>query len=267
MKKLKTDIDGGMPIVLDDIRFMYESFVDVVNAFGSFFEQTGALATVLSGFETSVSGSPLVITITPAWMVYNGEVYYFEGYTGPFEPLNLRFVEKKVYLPDGNKNFLLSGPHDTYEVRSLKIIHASPTYLFTVADLNLASESVYEKMKVWRSEMTQIESKTVLAPSPYVGTWRIDAKKGFGGVIHLQGLGHTTGIPGAGFPLTTLPTDLHPSENLIFICESSSVYGNVPARVMIMSTGEVILVGFTDGNTPSEALISLNLSYYRTSWL
>lgn len=252
MKRLKTDIDGGMPIVLDDIRFMYESLSDTVKGLVSTYMGTGS-ALILSGCEITSSGSPnVVLNFAPGYIAYDGEVYYFEGGQNlVFIPNGTYFVVNKNYLPEGNKSFKYTGSQDTYEVVTLGVVtsYSAPAeYLFHINDM--MSVDAYIETKI-QTEVNKVVHPDVIKYQNIGGTgYTVKVLKEFRGTIHLQGKVHATVDPLV--PVTELfelPEEFRPATDVYLqVFRDASVRGMM---VISTSTGKAAYFGDAGGGFPS----------------
>lgn len=117
MNKLKTDINGGFPLVLNDFRWWEEGnragFAGLASFLGSNCILSGVLGITL--FDT--------MTYFGGYILFNGEVCLVTGgainvTTNPFV-----YVELDVtYDPAGLKNFENAVQFDTYEIRRAKLV-------------------------------------------------------------------------------------------------------------------------------------------------
>jgi hypothetical protein len=120
MNNFKTDINGGLPFRLDDLRFMtaaqMEAFVGVMQA------MIGDLPyAILNGCEYSVNedGS---WHINAGYIYFDNEIFYAPAQDLPALTSGGYFWDLNItYDHSGDKTFLLDGVHSTYEVRRAKL--------------------------------------------------------------------------------------------------------------------------------------------------
>ncbi len=122
MNKLLTNINGGFPFVLDDLRFNDAAYRDAFKAVMKAFDINGTDRFIIAGCE--VTSNLTTHNIAPGWIYYDGEIYAVDAQSiqiqvGPgagyyFEPII-------TYDPAGNKTFEDGTQHDTYEVRKAKV--------------------------------------------------------------------------------------------------------------------------------------------------
>jgi hypothetical protein len=256
MRKLKTDIDGGFPFVLDDIRWLENGTADAITAFTSAFlgSQT---ALVLSGFDlTTVDvGGTLMLTATPGWIAYNGEVFYFEGYNGVLNLPALKFRIKSTFDPSGLKVFETTSPpsHNTYEVRTMELQLTPIDGLFGIVDLHTVNASIANMMTNHEVVKELLITNNVVAPFPSPGTYFLYGRKGFGNQKHLSGKLYTNG----GL-IDVLPAEYCPEETVSLICNTELT----PVQISIQTGGAIIFNGYLDGSSPGYAVINMNATFY-----
>lgn len=117
MDKLRTNLLGGFPFVLDDIRQflgrltspanhgIYQAFNNILGGFGTDFIVQGCV----------VSGSTGAFSITEGWILLSSELIKVDA-QGPFdEAVDGTFTKVTTFDPRGNKDFLNGSTADTYE--------------------------------------------------------------------------------------------------------------------------------------------------------
>lgn len=118
MKTFKTDDLGGMPLVLDDFRFMQsihkEAFVAIMKPYAKLYD-----VIILDGCERSVTSGN--VTIEDGWILYNGVVVkvYQQSYSDTIVSPDFEFwntEEIALSIDNSVKNFLqpTSNPVTTY---------------------------------------------------------------------------------------------------------------------------------------------------------
>lgn len=143
MNKFKTTDVGGLPIVLDDFRFIDDS---VRNAF---FGTTGAFGnTTQDGYR--LQGASVVFNspnydVEAGYIVFGGEVFEVLAATvaPPLVGQRLIWAIDSTFDPAGNKTFDSGGTFDTYELRRAHVISSvvTPTSLEV-----LATPTIHEKI-------------------------------------------------------------------------------------------------------------------------
>lgn len=122
MDKLRTDLYGGWPLELDDLRWVLQGiekcFTGICNGLGDGF--------ILSGCEM-VNIAPNQYTIAPGYVVLAGEIYEYDGATvAVVDPTKLYFQPWISYGSSGLEIFEDGSSQDTYEKR-----HVTANYVAT----------------------------------------------------------------------------------------------------------------------------------------
>lgn len=137
MNKIETTGIGGIPIVLDDLRFLHASYLEAFKGLASPFGIAAADAIILSGVIRSIVGAD--VEYTEGYVAYNGEIHHFpaQTYPEPVNPENEYLVVDVTYDVEGLKVFENATSHDTYEVRKVKIVKSDtlPSGGIILADL------------------------------------------------------------------------------------------------------------------------------------
>lgn len=123
MNNLKTNINGGFPFVLDDLRFLHDSYKEAIRGFINGY---GNQAVIMSGCVRSVNSG--TVNITEGYVIMSGEMFHFPAQSYPTpQPGEVEyFVVDVTYDPSGNKVFEDGQSHDTYEIRKAKLQVAQP---------------------------------------------------------------------------------------------------------------------------------------------
>lgn len=143
MKKLKTDLNGGFPLVLDDIRWMNSGLIEALMQ--SWSKYINGNQTIISGCSTVLSGGNY--TVQEGYMWHFGEVCYVPAQVVPDSSKAFQFFDLSVtYDPAGSKTFLTSSPpnYDTYEIRTLVLIQSDslPTGYLSLGTIPEINEGV-----------------------------------------------------------------------------------------------------------------------------
>lgn len=144
MDKFKTTDNGGLPIQLNDFRFMQDGTSDSFKGLAGAFGVTAANSYILQGCDVTDGGS--VWNIAAGYIALEGEVL----------PVTAHSVTKTLgggqvhawqvlstFDPAGLKTFESGGSFDTYEVREgrVQVVTASPgTYMPMLA------ENIFDKI-------------------------------------------------------------------------------------------------------------------------
>ena len=116
MDKFKTIGLGGLPLVLDDLRWffgrlgspnegIYQAFNNLLRGFGDNFIVQGVVA----------SGSSPNVAITEGWVLLDGELIKVDAQTGIDTTTDNKFVKVTTFDSRGNKTFQNATVEDTYE--------------------------------------------------------------------------------------------------------------------------------------------------------
>jgi len=117
MNHLKTTDTGGMPLRLDDFRWIDDAQKEAFKAtiktlIGS------AEAAILFGCTIEDTEQGDVWTCTEGFVYFNDEIYYVEAHSVVHDSNWLYFIEEITYqTPEGLKTFEDAGQHETYEIR------------------------------------------------------------------------------------------------------------------------------------------------------
>lgn len=182
-KFITTDV-GGLPIVLDDFRFIddsvREAFFGIVTAWGV----TNEESYILSGCEITLGVN---ISVAAGYVVIQGEVYKFnaQSITGSAPSgEEVTFVPSTAFDSAGNKTFDSGGTFDTYQLRTAalqyNVIAATNFKLFAAKTIN---------------------EKIATATAPFLGAWQTIDLSGNADVMQND---NTTGT-GNDISLTTAP--------------------------------------------------------------
>lgn len=184
MNKFITTDNGGLPIVLDDFRFIddsvREAFFGIVTAWGVANEDSY----ILSGCEITLGVN---ISVAAGYVVIQGEVYKFnaQSITGSAPAgEEVTLVINTAFDSAGNKTFDTGGTFDTYQLRTAalqyNVIAATNFKLFAAKTIN---------------------EKIAIGSAPYFGAWQTIILAANADVMQND---NTTGT-GNDISLTTLP--------------------------------------------------------------
>ena len=125
MKHLKTNINGGFPFELDDIRWQNGGFREALAGFIQ--SLTGGADCILSGCVVTgiaVAGNNLTYTISEGWAFINGQICFcpaVNNVTIPGGP-GFYFGIVTTFDASGSKTFDDGGVHDTYQIDNAGIV-------------------------------------------------------------------------------------------------------------------------------------------------
>lgn len=258
MNKLKTDINGGMPLELDDIRWeqaaVREAFYGLISAFGI----TAPLSFKLSGCDVSITGGGADYACAAGYICLEGEVCAVDSHSVTINPVNQMavFQLEVTYDPSGEETFEDTSVNDTYEIRKAKLVAvtlASPNpympynapYLsgVIIGQIN-AEETAWNLVGDTGQPSFETDWSNVGSPDA-VCAFKKDAFN----VVWMKGVaGHATTGHGRLF---TLPAGYRPQEELSFI----SAYHSHIAVFAVKTDGDVWIY------TTNQEYISITCSF------
>lgn len=114
MNRLKTDLYGGYPFELDDLRWMEEGIIAVLEAMLRAYELNPDSGYILTGMNYTHLGGE-IYDVTEGWMLIGGELCYFPAAAGINAGVGSPHYYKNVSLAfDGNETFEDASVQDTY---------------------------------------------------------------------------------------------------------------------------------------------------------
>ncbi len=131
MNKIETTEIGGFPFVLDDIRFMQDSwrlaFLDISKALFNQHETSQIPFNALILWGGEVTEHSTYVEISEGALYYDGEIYHIYPHstptTGGITSVLLYMIEEND--PVGTKMFLNGNTYDTYKVRKAVLSESS----------------------------------------------------------------------------------------------------------------------------------------------
>ncbi len=211
MNNFKTTNIGGLPIKLNDLRFinngLKEAFKGVMSSYGI----TDSITIVLNGCEkTSVSGTT---TIASGFVSIGGEICYVPLHSYP-DPAVGEFEYWDIDLtfdPSGSKVFQSTDIFDTYEIRVGKVIKDTviPVGYTAYDDAQSLFEAMRTKLNIGES-IDLILAPNIYVQQPFTAFKSIDGIVSFEGALTLN----TTGVVGGAFQVTTLPVGYRPAYDM-----------------------------------------------------
>lgn len=123
MKKLITNINGGMPDLLDNIRWMEAGMVEAIESICKGLAM-GHNSYKVFGAEVTRNGTS--VSVGKGVIYHNGEIFNVEpaSFTAPVENV-LYWGRVNSYHPSGNLIFQNGQQHDVYLERRMVLKHAS----------------------------------------------------------------------------------------------------------------------------------------------
>lgn len=154
MNKFITTDNGGLPIVLDDFRFIDDSVRNAFFGLATSWGLTNEDSYILNGCVITVGAT---IDVTSGYVVILGEIYKVRAHsiTATVPSLSeLVFAPLIAFGSAGNKTFDSGGTFDTYELRTAEMAYQ------TIATTNFkafVAKTIHEKIAE--------------ASAPYLGAW------------------------------------------------------------------------------------------------
>lgn len=260
MNKLKTTDNGGMPLVLDDIRWIDEAYREAWFGFLSAFGIDPSTSFKISGCNISVSNQ--VAYTTAGYISFCGEILKVDAHSydfsaNPNDPVV--WMVEETYDAAGNKQFFDASSHDTYQIRRGRL---TTEYAQDSMDCNAP----------WLSQL--------LAPSEeawhYIGTngepafespW---ANFGFGyqNLRYKKDLHYYLMIDGAinggvtGSIIFTLPSGYRPSTvRIVGVVGIGAITGGAGAALIkINTTGQVIIMFLAGWAGAAEVYLNIRVA-------
>lgn len=193
MKEVITSVNGGMPIVLDDIRFQQSGVKEAIKGIAMPYmdENDNDDFMILSGLLKIGSD------ITSGYVFYKGEVFYCPGKQNAFNNYN-KIAVVESYDPAGLKVFKSNpaNPIDTYLIREMVLFTdstaPSDALTFIAQSTSLDHEWYYHRrivdsVKSSLQPFQLINEQVVPSGELMEGTYRVYGKVDFSNTIHLKG--------------------------------------------------------------------------------
>lgn len=121
MHKINWNNTGGHPLRMDDLDFMQESAIDAVNGIISALQTAGQNHFILSGCKQQAN-----FDVTSGWIVLNGELRKFNGYTAPPYalpyPSFYAFAANDYYDTNLTVTYKDQSQKDIYNYRSAQVV-------------------------------------------------------------------------------------------------------------------------------------------------
>jgi hypothetical protein len=136
MNRFYTTDNGGLPVTLNDLRFLMDSYTEAIKQTFYLYNQT--TPSLLYGVDVTVTGG--TATWTAGAIFANGEIFLIDGgtsgETGDAQDFkdNHYIYSAVTWDPTGNKLFKDSTSHDTYQVRKAYIGTTDPCGWGSISD-------------------------------------------------------------------------------------------------------------------------------------
>ncbi|MDT8413219.1 MAG: tail fiber protein [Vicingaceae bacterium] len=169
MNRFKTTDTGGIPIELDDLRYIEGNYIEGFKALLSMYGILATDAIILSGVVRSIVGGNA--QYTEGYISFGGEVYHC-----PAQSLPALGVGESEYLivditydPAGLKVFQNTQSNNTYELRKTKIVNATslPSGGVAMTFVKRIYDVIREKVDTERSGVVKDFAGAVI-PSGYL---------------------------------------------------------------------------------------------------
>lgn len=250
MNKLKLNLEGGMPLNSNDLRFSQEAFTlaisDILkNMLGN------QLAVILHGCELNPTATGY--SISEGAIFYNNEVWHVFAHSIsapnplPVEPF---WIFTNAPGPEGSKTFLNGEVHNVHEVRTARLaLNASLDYQVASipASLVIRSEHIHSESiqlaPITSSGVQELPGRVKLSS---VSRYRnlIEVAIGYSCSVYNNSPLHIATLPSGFRPLNyfeklinvVIPSQL-PNPNTIFLCKIQTDGKIIIQRVESASTG------------------------------
>lgn len=242
MNQFKTTDNGGLPLTLNDFRWIDNGYREAFKAMMSGYDVVDSAAVILSGCERTVASG--TVSIAAGYLSIGGEICLVPAHTYP-EPAGGQFEYWDLYTSydaEGLKVFQSTLDYDTYQKRVAKITVASsvPAGYTEYADTKNIFQITRAKINTdtWHTLLN-----TVIGPGGGVpGTYLSQFKKDSTEFVHLSGLAYTEdlGVGAVNQLIGTLPVGYRPATQKLFV-----IGGNAHPTTGVLNFATVVIE--TDG--------------------
>lgn len=238
MNLFKTTDNGGLPLTLNDFRWIDEGYREAFKAMMSGYGVDDSTAVIISGCErTVVSGT---VTIAAGFISIGGEICLVPSHTYP-EP-TIGQVEYwdlfNTFDVTGLKVFQSTLDYDTYQVRVGKITVASslPAGYTTYSD----TKDIFQ---ITRVKINTDSWHNLFDTTNGIDTWSVEFKKDSSEFVHLRGFRYEEDPTGGLVDLLvgTLPVGYRPSVEKEFVLGQKAGSGGDVNNItgVILTNGEI----------------------------
>ncbi len=260
MNKLLTNINGGFPFVLDDIRWIDNAYRDALTGIMNAFNIPVNGRYIISGCEITQTGSPVPThyNISAGHIYYDGEIYVVDAHS--IQILFGTNGEQYYWTIDvsydaaGNKTFEDGAQHDTYEVSKAKVVFgipptnympmAAPRLIDMIADY--AANHLTDYLEDVRLVGQQGQPAFNFGWNNYSGQEPVGFYKDLQSSVVLQG--RAVRSFGQNY-IFTLPSGYRPSKNRWFITNGEDWNGTTIAlSTTILTNGNILVNNITNNN-------------------
>jgi len=256
MNKLLTNINGGFPFVLDDIRFNDAAYRDAFKAVMKAFDINGTDRFIITGCE--VASTLTTHNIAPGWIYYDGEIYAVDAQSitiqvGPGS--GYYFAPIVTYDPAGNKTFEDGTQHDTYEVRKAKVyfgtMPSNALLMISPRLIDLSAKYAAEHLIDYLEDVNLVGQP---GQPPFAPGWSSGANdEPLGFFKDRQNTVVIQGVAGRNFYISNvvfnLPAGYLPQKPRKFICIGTDTANNkISVSANVLTNGNVIVNNVTNNN-------------------
>lgn len=247
MNELKTDIDGGFPVVLDDMRWVTGTTRDAFKAIFEPYNLGANYPIILSGCSRSIANN--TVTITEGYVLINGEPLKVDEHSFPYVGSNAEYWDVETTLDaNGEKDFQDLQTHQTYLVRRgvVKSAAALPVGYYEYSTTKTYLQHVYGGLPF--DAWTPVPMSVDLV---YTVQEAVKVYKDLEGFVHIKGYIDGISYPQSGnYHFGQLPVGYRPLESIDFVLRTfDSSYTVYEAVLRIdASSGNIIKLSGTVGD-------------------
>ena len=241
MNIFKTTDNGGLPFVLDDIRFeqeaVREAFLGLVTSWGV----TSSDSYTLSGCVVTAGGGG-TYNITAGYIALAGEIFKVDAQTTAAVPFGefLQWEVEETNDPTGLKTFFSAASFDTYKIRRLKA-----NVVASISSLNaLTAKTIHQKIAENTAVINGVFTTYDLENSPNLTGNQLSQGNGTTILLDQQPVANSylkTSVEGKRINLVF--------EVLNIITKRSDTDGDVYSIVLDLPNAEVFKSGITQYGT------------------
>ena len=237
MNIFKTTDNGGLPFVLDDIRFEQEAVREAFFGLTTSWGITQADSYVLNGAVVTAGGGG-TYDITEGFIVLAGEIFKVDTQTTASVPFGqfLQWEIEETNDPAGLKTFFSAASFDTYTIRRLKA-----NVVGIVTTLNaLTTKTIHQKIAANTAVINGVWTNYDLENSPLVTANELSQGNGTAIDLDQQPIANSyvnTSVEGKRINLVF--------EIINLITKRSDTDGDVYSIVLDLPGGEVFKSGIT----------------------
>lgn len=277
MDGLKTDINGGFPFTLDDIRWFDFGIREAMKAiFSNYSDGSTSESFVISGVYLSsyTQSGTTYVTSTPGWVYLNGEICFHpgDGFGVPVTAGKLWFeLSSGIYDSGGTKVFENGQTHETHELRRALMSSGATTpadaYEFSAHTLDPRRLDDLIAQRI----VDSVEGHQVVgAPGnqPFWGSGNFDSttlNPGFQQLSYFkdaQGMVHVTGYLYAqnNAVVFVLPVDYRPASDVLVPVHSTSPIGQT-GYIKVATDGKCTVYRPYDGANYTKELYVIDTPF------